>query len=151
MGVTLWISLKGAKTGNLDFGNSILSSLAALFADTFGLPSSTGSTMIFFPATARLEVGSVFTQTEGRMPGAKLTHTASWSASVFIGVFPSQPSPNLDILLIKSDKSSAWGGRIAGKLFPCPATPDSVRNRACKTSKNPHLWLCGNVNTTATP
>lgn len=61
------------RRATLHFGNSILNSLVTLFADTFGLPSSTGSTMIF-PATAWLEIGSVFIQTEGRMPGAKNPH-----------------------------------------------------------------------------
>lgn len=74
----------------------------------------------FFPATAWLEVGSIFIQTEGRMPGAELTHTASWSTLVFLGVFPSQLWPNLAVLLLKSDKISAGGGRIAGKCSPLP-------------------------------
>lgn len=112
------------------------------------LPAAGGTTI--FPATAWLEVGSIFIQTEGRTPGAKLTHTTSWRESVFVGVFPSQLWPNLAVLLIKSDKISAWGGRIAGKRFPCPATPDSVRNRVGKTSKK-HLRFCGNVNTVSTP
>lgn len=46
-GCNLWMFLKGAKMGNLTFGSSILSSPVTLFADTFGLPSSSGSTMIF--------------------------------------------------------------------------------------------------------
>lgn len=42
-----------------------------LFADTFGSASSTTST-VFLTVTAWLEVGSIFIQTGGRMPGAKL-------------------------------------------------------------------------------
>lgn len=98
----------------------------------------------FFPATAWLEVGSVFIQTEGRMPGAKSTHTASWSASVFLGVFPSQPSPNLAVLFIKSDKISAWGGRIAGKRFPSMPHLTRSGTGCAKPQKTPPLvlWEC---------
>lgn len=55
------------------------------------------------------------------MPGAKLTHTTSWRASVFVGVFPSQLWPNLAVLLIKSDKISAWGGEDCWEMLlrPC--------------------------------
>lgn len=56
---------------NLTFTNSVLSSLVTLFADTFGFASSTSST-VFLTATVWLEVASIFIQTEGRMPGAKL-------------------------------------------------------------------------------